>query len=512
MAQSTQIESRLESRMHEFFIDEKFFDCVLVGPQNEYKSHRILLAKYCRWFLTYFKNNPSKPHTIQRVEIPVDPNNSFPDLFNFIYSSSLKISSNNIVPLLKIASFYQCDSLRKVLEVSFPDFLNTTTVLPFAKQFSKFEINELNGLLSKTIAEVLIQVLRPSSSHSSLQFTKRDIFESINPSLLSTVLKEPIYDDILSDDDKLSIIDEYISERTKSLTDINQFLTPADRECLTSIFNWEPSVSQNSGNNDDNSNNNQNESDSGASVSSNDLIHRLARHNCDWLSFSISRKILSSLINSRRSSLRSFLTEITNSSSQSFSRWYPFSWLSGIRESLPITSSPQVSLVRLISSLGGETKLFNPQAYGLLTTFSSVEPISPDYDSRNILDDSPSYFLGNGRSVSAAVGINLGPSSYFCPEKIILDSKLEKNTGNFHFIRVPPMKMLFRAGEREVAVFEGPGKEIEMENGYADIELNDNKNGYQMFGVMMNGTSKNGGNVLRLRQFDLKGKFLPDHI
>ena len=449
------LKSRLDSRVYKLFLEQKFFDCILISPHAEYNSHRIILSKNCNWFLNYFQS--SEPQKLQRVEIPVDPDGYFNIFLQFLYSSDLTITVKNISPLLKIATYYECHSFRKILECIFPSFVEKSTILTLAKQFSNLDIPGENFLISKDIADILIQILNRTPS----PYTKNDIYESLSPSLLSSVLKEPIFHGLLSDSDKLDIIDEYVSYHTKSLSDINQFIKPSDRELLASIFYWGPEFSYNNNNNNNNND----------SISFNDLIQRITRHNCDWFPPPLYRHIISGLISSRRSSLRSFSKEISKTQSSSFSRWYPFSWLSAIRESLPTNSSPQVSLVNMISSLGNEANLFNPQPYGILTTFSSVEPLSPAYDPRNILDNSSNYFLAYGKSFPAGVGLNLGPSTYFQPFKLILDSNIRKTSGTMKFIRISPAKLLVRAGEREIDVFEGNGKEIEMQNHEVNIEL-----------------------------------------
>lgn len=468
------LHSRVDSIISQFYKDQKFFNCKLISSASSYYSHTIVLSKQCKWFYEYFLSHPIKNSEIETVQLPCDPDGYFKQFLNLIYSMNENINTQNILKFLKLATFYKCNSVLKILEYIFKDYVNTSTILFLAKDFKELQIPEEVKLLSPFTSNVILEIL----SGEFNDFTLNDLFLVSDPYLIAATFKEPSFSTI-SDDEKLSLIDKYAEFHICSLNS-------SERESLFSIFNW-PDIKNKS------------------------VITKIARHNCDWLPFSVYRSMSSEILTIRRQSLKSFSSEISKIQSNSISRWYPFSWLSEIRESVLATSSPTVSLVHMISTLGNEVNPLNPHTYNLINTFSSVEPVNVlYYDAQYILLDDQKYFVGFETGIEPGVGIDIGLYAKFVVESVEIDSLIQKNDSKIDFIRPYPITIAIAGAEKPDDAFKVNGPTIEMENGRFNGKIDMNGKGYSNFGILMKGSSSRGGNIFRIRKLELVGHFLPE--
>ena len=333
------ISDQLVSKFNQFKRESSFVDCYLCFSDQQYPCHRIILAKYSQWFSKYFDEHPSNDR-IQKVEIPWNPNNFMDTFLDFIYTQEISISIKTIIPILSIASYYQFTQAKSVLMKYFKDCITETNALLLSKSCINLNLIEESYILVTQISQLLL------NADNSKPQLRQQIFSSICPFQLAKILSHAEFS-AKTNGERISLIDEYFERHEPP--------TFQEREILSTVINW----------------------------NSSDSLNFYTNHKCHFFSFSNSRKLINTIINNRRESMKNFKKEIDQFDT-SASRWYIFSWLNSIGKSSKIDAPPIINISHFFSTLGGIVPEFNPHNFGLINILST-RPLSKYFAPEKIL-------------------------------------------------------------------------------------------------------------------------------
>ena len=386
------INERLFSRLDAFRSNSTFVDVVLRYNEDEYLAHRIFLAKYSAWFRDYFKNEQESGKVLEAnervyIDLPENPNGAMLLILNALYSGHLKITISNAPDLLKVSVFYGFNQFSQLIRSFVKKTLTEQTCLEYAQQFIQHDLIDDAKSLCKFIAEKLVDDFTQVGVPHAVN--KKNVFAKITDGrVFAEILKNPVFNDlikdkkgndvtILSEDDKVRLIDEYIGDRVVDLIE--------EQEALASVIDW-----------------------------TTDYAHTyLVRYRCDWVPASISRYLYNKILDFRRNDVTVFEKDC-ESAAPTLSRWFPFSWFQFIADAIPTTETPIVDVNKFISTLGGCASQFNPIDYGMINTEIDEATQSQGnvlYPAKYIVEDSPSFFAAytnlETKQVPAAV-LNYG--------------------------------------------------------------------------------------------------------
>ena len=346
------INQRLPSHFHAFKQnDGRFCDVILDFPKHSpIKAHRVLLAKESEWFHEYFAEHPMRQgETVQTVACPVNSGEVFPEIIKFLYENQIQITLEKIPPLYHCAYFYNFRKLLTITRMHLQRAINKQTALFLCSNLVKYGMDEAASLIAPLFAEELLHIYE----NQSAMFTKSDIFKVCSPFVLSVVLKN-FQLDILTEEKKVELIDEYVGDRVIENED--------DKEALASVIDW-----------------------------TSDKAHNiLVANKCDWLPAHISRGLYSKAINARRETLVAFNKTLENAQDY-IGRWYPLSWLTSISKAELSTDPPKVEALDFMSTFGIYNKKLDPRKYALVEVESS-KPLSEEFDPSTLLTGE-NYFV-----------------------------------------------------------------------------------------------------------------------
>ncbi len=139
----------------------RFADVIVVSNDHLYPTHRLILAYSSEYFkrllLSDFKESSQSTITLKLD----DPRNVFPEMLAFMYDGKVKLTLENVIPLLALADHYLVEQLcvlcnnflsanitrdtaltiiKRALEFSFDNIIERCITV-IAKNFSKIEAN-----------------------------------------------------------------------------------------------------------------------------------------------------------------------------------------------------------------------------------------------------------------------------------------------------------------------------------------------------------------------------------
>ena len=376
-------------KFEDFRKKDLFIDCVLVRSwsEPEIKCHRIVLSKYSTFFKNYFSEKTFDPGCV-KVHIPFSPNdNSFQQIIDFMYINSIPISEKNAMNILSLSVLYGVTSLETMVKDIFKIsdenvfiYLKTITDLNIPKE-ALIKFPDLEKNLERLINESVFLTDYVANNFSSFSLTK--IFDSVNPRLLSMILKATD----LTDERKAKIINDYVETKT-----VFSMLSESDLFYLTSVINWDAE----------------------------DSYIYLTQNTCDWVIPSVSRRLYSKILTKRRESSHAFSSKVETLHSPNFQNWFSFAWLTVVADSLGQVETPQIELADFIGTLGNLVPFFNPVKYRLLCSVSSVPLNEKYYSDAFMFEDSDKYFLTKRdprfrnikKDNALFIGFNLNPNKH----------------------------------------------------------------------------------------------------
>jgi hypothetical protein len=226
-----QLSCRLPSSFAQYFKDNLFNDLILTTATHRYRCSRLILARHCGWFYRTLRDLPAasldEPTTIR---LPIDPHDRFQDFLDVVATGRTDISSETIVPLLKIATFYESPDLTKIFRHFVDRVVTDETVLSVVADFLKFELVGDVVRLAPRLAPLTHQLIRGDPDS---QFTREQLFGSVPPAVLAGILGDPVMGDLTSDE-KVAFIDDYVAANG----------VPGDADCqlLAALVDWNPTI------------------------------------------------------------------------------------------------------------------------------------------------------------------------------------------------------------------------------------------------------------------------------
>lgn len=415
MSQVFKISHRHSCNFSSLLSDKLFFNVALVshnsaGEETTVKAHRLILAKYSKWFEREFAKSTEPQTTLLRLELPINPDNKMDEFIQMLYSQEFKmrmsynqeyaIINDNTIPMLKIASFYEFKQCETILLNTLDDFCKTHSkdwkfLTPILCKLAEYELVGPAKMIIPYITEDFLKIIK--NEHVVHYINMESLLERVrNGSVYAYLLRQPNILKATTGEERIKLIETFYAH----FPDISE----QERQDLAhnEIYNWE----------------------------SKDAYLTLAKYKCEWLPPSISRRIYQAVFSARRATAKNFEKDI-KTADQKVNRWYPFSWLSYIADAKQTEKTPEVNIIKFISTFGYFTEAqYNPAFYFLLTgkPFDS-KTMMKRYAHDNVFLDNdesyvpPLYLKGNNE---IEVRCDFGQNAFIQPSKIILSMNINR--------------------------------------------------------------------------------------
>ena len=532
MTKDFSLSLQLEPQGRFFRKDGKFLDVVLISGNKKYEAHRIVLAMNSSWFYEYFDQRKEieklEPNQKMVIDLPCNPCDCFSVVLDSIYTGKLELTPKNAPSIYKIVEFYGISKYVEPLKNYISKTISESTVLFYANQFIKYEMFEQASILTHFIAKCIHAIFdQPNTSH---RVTLKAIYENVNDgrvfaeALNDKKLRELTKEEIdaklerrynkalkiynekkeekndqkpnevaynkritfLTEDQKVSIVDEYVGDRR---------MNEEEREALAKVADWEKE----------------------------DSYKYLVHYKCDWLPARISRELIKKILVIRKNSLDAFSKQ-SETALDPVSRWYPFSWITSIAETDETLSTPVVKIIDFISTLGGVVNEFNPQEYGFINPEEEGTILGVQHYKRflvkNIFETNEKFYVGRGKgNVSPGFILKFGQSTRIKPERIIINSHIEKNVPHIDVAlsqqEISKIPKSYRVAPSSVIIQtfsdgkESEEKILETRNGigeksFCELGINDE---FDSIKVQLKGEGPI--QVLRIKHIEIVGSFEP---
>ncbi|OHT10274.1 BTB/POZ domain containing protein [Tritrichomonas foetus] len=180
-----------------FYKNHLIPDCTLVFPDgSKILAHRIILSNWSIFFEDAFTSGMQEDST-REVSIVFNPCNLLPAIVNFMYSTSIEINQENLMPLLEISHFYGVTKLFNDLKSKLDHCLDQNNIFDFVDQCYNLELKQSLALLKPYLARLynLINIQQFSDKLDIVTFchvltsaTENGIFQGDVVSELNTFL------------------------------------------------------------------------------------------------------------------------------------------------------------------------------------------------------------------------------------------------------------------------------------------------------------------------------------
>jgi hypothetical protein len=477
-----------------------FCDFAIERPdQPNLSCHRIVLARFSRWFFRWFSEHPNE----DRILLSDKPAVKFETALDFFYVPGLKISKDSIIPLILVSYFYEMESLKVVVNKRlFRALEKSRSDEEFLKWVKKLcEANLVYHALAVTPRIASRNLISKSE-------TRRELFQSISPEVLAELYLQPSWSSF-SEKQRLAYTEEFARLTRFRFNEIRKNLL-TDR-----VLNWD---GQNS-------------------------IHTAFPHrnliglHFDWALPSVTRSRYSLALDIRRANLEMLEPTISSVPSR-VNRWFFAAWVWAIYNAKSVDSSPSFWEVEFASRLWGIYRVkatddsgplwafdfarslglpeIDPIAFGLIHTESSP-PISKIFQPRFCLigpmlrkEEPSQYFLSETEDAELPwIGIDFGSDAQFVITKVFV-----RFQGDEHEIAQPLAAMFDILGETSA----GLRFVLEAKLDYDNLIVKEGKPGRfckiencskycRKVIVQQSEPTLFGVNLLRIYEFDVKGHF-----
>lgn len=320
------INKRIESHFPEYRKKGAFIDCTISFKDHVCHAHRIILAKYSKYFFKEFTTNFQTPYVFKPT---YDPQDMLEKVIDFFYENSIDITPDNVIALLAISHYYQMKNLEEIVISYIPQHINADTALPFCKKCVEFQIQDQANYFVPTIAK------------NWNNYSREKIFKNVDPIVLSMILLDKAMEDV-NEDAKLQIIDEFFEQNSDaSITDL-------EREKLTSVIDW----------------------------SAENSYQYLTRHECSWIHPKAARPLYKKLMKERRPSVKKLYDDLQKAdlpSTEDTSKWFMFTRMINIQQANPNSSDEKLTfpVINFLSTYGDLVEGFDAVVTGAINVDSS---------------------------------------------------------------------------------------------------------------------------------------------
>ena len=523
MNNDVSINERIESKLKYFQENDTFTDINLILPNNSIiKAHRVVLAHYSIFFNEWLKKQPYSRNLIE-FNVCFDIDNLFSIMISFFYDNSIIDKPKNRSSLYALAVIYQVHSLEQIMKSQIIKDLSISTVLGYLFPFSRLKLhpniknqytmifNSFSQLYSK------IDFIISYISQNIKQLSKKCIFSSINPHILYLILSK-IPQDIFSDFQKIDFIESYFvyysyqfSNEEKQLlesvidfSDSNSYLyfnsfslewiTDATYRRLVSILLNQRRSTLNFFK---------------KTISNSSIYHSLCLP-FSYLSDNINNNINNNLNNNINNNLNNKNVKVFNNSNQDYiSNWWLFQWLTEIYQSKG-GQLTEIELTNFGITLGGISKWVGPE-YGFFCRPDCTKSLDcqrnqdisllPDgidiFSWINMFDDSPNYF--KTAYIPAQVpylGISLISSKFKVTKVSFLCDQIPQKQPKFIWI-----ELIIEIGQPPIEL-----EKIQVNDVFCEIEVD--KTIPPIMGIRLKGGGNKHISILRCNRFKIYGYFV----
>lgn len=373
----------LDRSLIEYRKNNKFIDIML----NGIPAHKIILAKFSKYFKEYFVNHETKEN-IFTFDLKFNPENCFDQAIELIYDLDFHYSEKLIIPLLSVTEFYGIDQVKFKLNNDLKLILNSSNAIDFAKQSKNYHFSDVDQ-----IVDVIVQNIN--------MYDQQSIITSVSVEALTKILKSPNLH--FTDDQKISWVDKF--------DEIYPIKNESDKYLLKTIVDFDQP----------------------------DSFKLLINHRCMWLPSKILKTLLQKLMNVRRLISNHYNNYICAIDQEVISRWYLFSidcditnLISDIEIRDPDSQKqgPQVEAISFCNTLGhfidvSEINNFKESFICMKSDNDTFDYFGP----KRIVNGNPGHFLvyghlntENQEEVSqVSITIDLGPKALFKVDQCIIN-------------------------------------------------------------------------------------------
>ena len=438
----------LDDKSADFQKKTKFIDCIIHSGKETYKAHRIVLARYSKWFYDYFQQEEQKKslgvNQAIEIDLPVNPQNQFVTILNAVYSNELSITRDVSPALLKISVFYGFNKFIEPIKNFIENTTNEMTVLRYVRSFINYELYDESFLFTTLLAKAIRTIYEEPDS--TLAITMKDLYDYITDGrVFAMILKNrklcPITDEEFaaklerrkkraeelkpSNSGQTSNLPiKYNHERPLYLTDeqkvyeINKYCqvhppkTEEEKQALASVIDWNKEG----------------------------YWQFMLNYDMDWLPANIARPIYKKILENRTPTIEAFDKDLNSLKSDEVSHWFPFTWLSSIYNAKVNVTTPQHDIINFIATLGNSVENFNP--YGII----DVKPVgiqtSIELAPENILKNDDSYFscladINEKTPNPPQLIIDFGSSTHIKVNSITINCDIHHHSPNNDLIKLP---------------------------------------------------------------------------
>lgn len=321
-----QIRKRIKSNFSEFRKKGCFIDCTLSFEDHEISVHKIILAKYSKFFKNEFINNMKNPYIFK---VSYDPQGMLEKVIDFLYENTIDVDQNNVIALLAISRYYQIGHLEEMMVNYITQHDYKDNALDFCQKCVEYKIQDQACHFTQIIAQ------------DWNKYERQKIFKHVDATVLSQILIEEKMKK-LSQDAKIQIIDEYFDSCDVFV------ISESERKKLTEVIDW----------------------------TEKNAYQYLTRHKCEWIHPKTERVLRKRLLQERRalaSNLADELKQSDLSDTVDSSKWFLFTRMINIRQANPEQDSDKhnIPIINYISSYGDQMEGYDAITTGAITVDSS---------------------------------------------------------------------------------------------------------------------------------------------
>ncbi|XP_077993675.1 kelch-like protein 41 [Glandiceps talaboti] len=176
--------------LHELFESQQFFDVTLVIESRRFACHRNILSACSSYFKAMFTNDLAESRQNQIVICNVNPQ-AVQLILNYIYSSKLKITEENVQSLLSAAHLFQIQAIVDACCRFMENHLHPTNcigVYHFADTYTCNGLkNTANSFLNDNFKDVCKQ-------DEFMQLSGEELIEIISREELNVITEEEVFE------------------------------------------------------------------------------------------------------------------------------------------------------------------------------------------------------------------------------------------------------------------------------------------------------------------------------
>lgn len=413
---------RITSQVNHFRNNNMFFDVELRHKGESIKAHRLILSQNSQWFRE--KLNNVKPPSYNEpvvIDLPWNEDNAFQHVLEAIYTGHLQLTPDIAPAVLKVADFYKFRNIAYLTSDYIKDLVKTYNnekkdiKAEYCKKFVSYQLPEYYDILVDYAARKFKQLFIAEDQNETVDEVYKMCADGrfiakifMHQDTESTKGRDPssgtLYYDIKSlfkDDDDV-ICEQFDAFFKNHRTN----MTLEEKKALSDvkIINW----------------------------TKQEKYQLIIRHTCNWLDPSISRNLYGIVLSNRRQVCKHFDGDIQRIQEETVNRWYGAEWLSQITSAIDSKTTPEINVVKFMTTLGGAVDYVDPELYGFINPESpnsknSPEEIFQERQPKNAFRDNTICFtalqciLGDFKQYQFHV--DFGPKAIFEAHSILVDMK-----------------------------------------------------------------------------------------